>query len=248
MYDVVILFGYYERSKEVVLSHHRAFVRDNPGVPIVPLVCGAPRWLLGTVNVEPLASVWLTQNEVPITEVRRCNRLNHKDVWLWQHNDQIYWRYLRSPKRLQACRYVIFEWDAFSHGMSVKDFFRSVWDAPCASVEVGTHQQFPNWSWWYPELIKQVGSEHAYYCRPPSGSLFSAEVADLLSQTTPPDYLRKAFCEVYYPNLCALHGIIPSAMPERITMHHVYGGPCSLKDEPGIYHPIPHLTQLHDAE
>lgn len=238
MHDLAILFAYHATDPSLVRKHYFCFKRDNPGVPVVPLSHWSLDWVPGTVDTSRLESIWVTQEEsLPGKPDGRAD-------WLWMHCDQIFWRYLRSPGRVEAARYALFCWDVFSHNMPARVFFEDVWDAPISGVTVVTPVTTPVW-WWHAPAWEQIDHGLLKGIVPVDGTLLSRETALFLANTRMPDNLYPAFCEMGYPTLCAVNGILPVENTRRQTMIGAWGGRQWWRDEPGLYHPIIHELPQH---
>lgn len=238
MHEVAILFSYYERRREVVENNYRCLLRDNPGVPVVPLVLDAPAWLSGTVDVNGLESVWVRKDEIGDAHEKLDD--GRWRSWLWSHGDQLFWRYLRSPARVEAERYILFEWDVHSRRVPVREFYAPVWEAELAGGRVLTWPKDWDWCWWDRAAVNFYGGGCVRGVVPFCGLLLSRRAALAAALTSPPPVLRAAFLELYAPTLLhAFHGIeIAEFAPAMRRGFGTYGDPISDDRKPGIFHPV----------
>ncbi len=239
MHDLAILYAYCNidgagLNRETVIDFYNRLVRDNPGVPVVPLTCGQPLWVPGTVDVAQFETVWCTADETG----------HPRNVWkahLWYHGDQVYWRYLRQPDRVEAHRYALFDWDTMSNGMSVQEFFGPLWNEDFATLGFIRYLNQPGWVWWREPAVRILGEQNAYGIVPVTGTLLSHRCVRVLAETIPIPEFRFLQCEFYIPALLNKYlGVVPVANTARRDMFGVYCDPPRRLSR-GIHHPVKNM-------
>lgn len=248
MIDCCILFSYYHRNntaqQAVVRDHYARLCHDNPDMPVVPLVCGYSPLIPGTIDVRHAPQHWV-------------------DAWapgqtqrsaLWHHGDQIFWRYLLMPEAVEAERYVLFEWDTFSHGMGVREFYREVWDGPdVAGARVVSYTprpdcyHAPRWEW-FAKLWERLPAEELIGIVPFCGTFLRRRAAEAIIHTDPESVypgFREAFAELRPFVIAYRVGMTFAQLTTRKTLLWTRKNQAPLLDEPGIYHPCKELTPFH---
>ena len=215
-------------SDKRIQKHYASLVADNPGVPVVPLVCGYRPCIDGTIDIEQRPNLWK-----PYTQAT-------KNDTLWAHNDSILWRYL-SGDHIEADRYIFFDWDTLSQGMSVREFYNDVWDnVDAAGILLCRWPNPTTWIWWA-GLDKKLPTQHICGLCPFCGTFFRHDAAMYLSATDPesiyPGFVNVG-CEVRPITMLSLAGFTLAGIPHREVMLGTYGGRCRYSTERGIYHPI----------
>ena len=164
MHELVILF-FHHNSSPTTLANLESLRLSNPNVPVVPLYCRDG----GECTPVPNAV------EVPCTFDRGSN---------WHNPDLIWVEWFRGPNKIEAERYVWFEYDTHATA-PVSEVYASVWnaDAVCGQSFVYGRDGWPFWGL-VPYLPRgwqrQIGTMcpfNGYHVKP-SGTLSPGRCSD----------------------------------------------------------------------
>lgn len=237
LHDVCILYAYHTsdpQKRPVIESHYSRLTKDNPGVPVVPVVCGYDHWIDGTIDVKDIPSFGVDPFAYP-------EKPDHKNKTLWMHCDIFLNRYIKHPQCVQAERYIQFDWDTRSNGMSVHEFYAEVWDRDVVGMFIPTPSTVPWWIWWN-QWLNKIPPELHRGMIPFSGVLVSRKAAIALTEFDP-EKIGSGFSQTnveFRYAASAIHlGFELVGLKSRETMISTYGGKMEhdLKKR-GIYHPI----------
>jgi hypothetical protein len=184
--DIVVLIAYHEKPAVLeLLKHHlERFRRFNPDVVIVPLTHA-------TLERHP---AWDYAN-------------------MWRQADNIYYRWFLSRNRVEAQRYVWFDYDTWCN-QSVREFLEPVWDAPFACAKHFAYHQHPRWCWFnQPQLLpggeQCRNKETLHGVVPICGVFLSREVFAILveEQVKEPATWRHVFSELRLGTILTTRGV-----------------------------------------
>lgn len=114
MEDHCIVYPYLSTSplsKRVIVQNYESHVNSNPGIPVIPVSIRGEPWLPDTVFVD----TWLDP----------CIRSIYKTSSILFYMDYLLLAYLRSSYVQPSGFYFFADWDTYSNGVSVLDFFGS---------------------------------------------------------------------------------------------------------------------------
>ncbi len=130
IHDVAIIFIHYD-DDPITMRNFLSFKDKNPDVPIIPLA-SANSWPL-----IPLGNSFVSEKLTP-----------KQDAW-GNVDIMIYDYYLN--KEIESKRWVIAEWDTFCN-MSVREFYKDVWDQDISTASIRIKDIDPDWHWWKCQL------------------------------------------------------------------------------------------------
>jgi hypothetical protein len=231
-----ILFAYYDKGEDKLLQqHYAALVRDNPGDDVVPITCGYPSRIPGTVDLHKTAPDWIAANgfEEPDDVTSPAGRKR-----MWASYDRLcFYRYLHLNRDWRD-RTTLVEWDVASRGMSFREFFGDKFEQPIDMIGIDMRDNSnPNdgWCWRF---------DDPHFCGfiPGTGRTLSKAALHVLTGQWPSDLACRQD-EVAASTFLRRRGLTLGSVAERASMYHTWGGPAVYdKNKKGIYHPITFYT------
>jgi len=116
MRDYVVVYPYLtvdSISRCVVEQNYLSHVESNPNGIVVPVSVRKEEWIPHTVFVDE----WLPAHIKNI----------YKPYNILLYPDYLFFAYLNSPHKISAKRYVLVDWDTFSHEISLPSFLGESW-------------------------------------------------------------------------------------------------------------------------
>lgn len=167
--------------------------------------------------------------------------------WMWGYNDNIWYRWFLSDKKILADRYFIFDYDTYCND-SIKNFYSKVWDKQFACSEHFSTKQNPNWSWF--QIYKQqldIYQDKLYGVVPPSGMMIRHDDAvALIEEQTKNLIWKNIFLELRIGTILNMNNVEFSFI-DKTKIHYIspftQTVPLNYQSVPGIYHPVKTITQ-----
>ncbi len=101
--EAVVTILYHKAKEHLALRAVQSFERDNANIKVVPLCHGSDGSILNTVNTTLLPVVRVDPDKL------QPNGREWNPSWLWFHCDEPWRRYLASPYKTDAKRYILTE-------------------------------------------------------------------------------------------------------------------------------------------
>jgi len=144
-------------NRIVVEQNYLSHVTHNEDGLIIPVSICCKSWIPGTVFVDE----WMPQS------------IHGRKVDFVPLFDHLFFAYLRSDYHVDAERYILLDWDTYSHAISLKDFLGPIWDSDLGGTSL--HRCDQSYSFWCGNWSACISE--LYYFSSLAVSIFSKECA-----------------------------------------------------------------------